>query len=72
MSTNKMHKLPGFTAEEALVHGASTSYAGLPLRVREAGTAEPAARVVVPPPLPPRPVCYWYCGYAGCMRICRV
>jgi hypothetical protein len=42
MNKNEMHRVPGFTAEQALEEGASTPYAGLALRGEGGGAVEPA------------------------------
>jgi hypothetical protein len=41
MNKNVMHRVPGFTAEQALEQGASTPYAGLALRSAGGGAVEP-------------------------------
>jgi hypothetical protein len=42
MNKNEMHRVPGFTAEQALEQGAATPYAGLALRGEGGGAVEPA------------------------------
>jgi hypothetical protein len=42
MKKNEMHRVPGFTAEQALEQGASTPYAGLAFRGAGGGAVAPA------------------------------